>query len=51
VKDSLSVLKNELQLNSDFRVSKEYRTDVACVLFKRALTRCFEKLMGEKILV
>jgi CO/xanthine dehydrogenase FAD-binding subunit len=44
-----SLLRSELKLGSDFRVSGEYRTDVACVLFKRALGRCAERLLGEKI--
>jgi CO/xanthine dehydrogenase FAD-binding subunit len=44
-------LRNELQLTSDFRVSQEYRVEVARNLFKRALTRCVEELAGEKVLV
>ena len=47
---AISSLKNELQLSSDFRVSKEYRHEVAPVLFKRTLIKCSERL-GEKILV
>jgi len=50
VKDSIAVLREEVQLTSDFRVSEEYRREVACVLYKRALTRCARKL-GDKSLV
>ena len=50
VEIAITSLKNELQLSSDFRVSKEYRHEVAPVLFKRTLIRCSERL-GEKILV
>lgn len=50
VKDSIAVLREELQLTSDFRVSEEYRREVACVLYKRALSRCAQKL-GEKSIV
>ena len=49
VKESLSSLNAELRLSSDFRVSGEYRTSVAGVLFKRALNRCTEKLLGETV--
>ena len=48
--EALSSLRNELRLSSDFRVSGEYRMEVAGALFKRALNRCVEKLIGEKIL-
>lgn len=44
IDDAAASLKNELRLSSDFRVSGEYRSDVACVLFKRALGRCMERL-------
>jgi CO/xanthine dehydrogenase FAD-binding subunit len=47
--DAIASLRNELRLSSDFRVSGEYRSDVACVLFKRALGRCYETLTGEKL--
>ena len=50
VESAIASLKKELQLSSDFRVSKEYRHDVAPVLFKRTLIKCSERL-GEKILV
>jgi len=49
VEDAGSVLRGELRLSSDFRVSEEYRSDVACVLFKRALRRCCMNLVGEEI--
>ena len=51
VKDAVFSLKDELTLTSDFRVSGEYRTDVASVLFKRALSRCAERLTGEDIVL
>lgn len=51
VKDAVSTLRNELRLSSDFRVSGEYRTEVACTLFRRALSRCVERLVEEKIIV
>jgi CO/xanthine dehydrogenase FAD-binding subunit len=51
VKEGLSSLNAELRLSSDFRVSSEYRTDVAGVLFKRALNQCAEKLLGEAVIV
>jgi CO/xanthine dehydrogenase FAD-binding subunit len=50
VETGMRVLKSELQLTSDFRVSMEYRHEVAPVLFKRALINCTERL-GEKVLV
>jgi CO/xanthine dehydrogenase FAD-binding subunit len=45
---AMNTLRNELELSSDFRVSQEYRLEVACNLFKRALNRCAEELTGEK---
>jgi len=51
IQAALSMLRRELQPTSDFRVSAEYRMDVACVLFKRALDRCVRRLIGETILV
>ncbi len=51
VKDAVSTLKSELKLSSDFRVSAEYRTDVAPALFRRALKRCAENLLGEMAIV
>jgi len=45
IDDAIASLRSELRLSSDFRVSGEYRSDVACVLFKRALDRCVEKLV------
>jgi CO/xanthine dehydrogenase FAD-binding subunit len=49
--EATSTLRSELQLSSDFRASQEYRIEVACNLFKRALARCAEELAGEKVLV
>lgn len=49
IDDAIASLRSELQLRSDFRVSGEYRSDVACVLFKRALDRCVERLVGERL--
>ncbi|HYB84686.1 MAG TPA: FAD binding domain-containing protein [archaeon] len=49
--DATATLRGELKLSSDFRVSEEYRVDVASAIFKRALRRCVEKLSGERILV
>ena len=48
LENAITSLKKELQLTSDFRASKEYRQEVAPVLFKRALIKCLERL-GEKI--
>jgi len=50
VADAAAALRRELKLTSDSRASEEYRSEVACVIFKRALRSCSEKL-GEKILV
>ena len=50
VEKAITTLKNELQLTSDFRVSKEYRQNVSPVLFKRTLIKCSERL-GEKLFV
>ncbi len=49
VEEATSTLLNELQLSSDFRVTREYRSEIACVLFKRALERCFERLVGRRV--
>jgi CO/xanthine dehydrogenase FAD-binding subunit len=49
LEDTVSVLKRELRTSSDFRASAEYRSDVACVLFKRALSRCYERLAGRNL--
>jgi len=49
--DATTALRGELKLTSDFRVSEEYRTDVACAIFKRTLRSCVEKISGEKVLV
>jgi CO/xanthine dehydrogenase FAD-binding subunit len=49
--NAASMLRNELKLTSDFRVSEEYRVDVACAIFKRTLLRGAQKLSGEKIIV
>ena len=51
VTKAMPSLSDELRLSSDFRVSGEYRADVAVVLFKRALNRCAEKLLGEIVAV
>lgn len=48
VEDAAFALRSELKLSSDFRVSGEYRTDVASVLFKRALGRSANTLLGEE---
>ena len=47
IEGAVSSLREELHLTSDFRVTGEYRSDVDCVLFKRALQRCVERLVGE----
>jgi carbon-monoxide dehydrogenase medium subunit len=49
--DIVTTLRNELKLTSDFRASEEYRLEVACAIFKRAIGRCVDRLGGEKILV
>jgi len=49
--DAVATLRNELKLTSDFRASEEYRLEVACAIFKRAVGRCADRLAGEKILV
>jgi CO/xanthine dehydrogenase FAD-binding subunit len=49
VKETTSVLGNELRLSSDFRATSEYRHDVDRVLFKRALDRCFARLVGQEL--
>ena len=49
--DAAAALRSELKLSSDFRVSEEYRSEVACVLLKRALLNCAKKISGEKIIV
>ncbi len=49
--DTVTTLRNELKLTSDFRASEEYRLEVACATFKRAVGRCADRLAGEKILV
>jgi CO/xanthine dehydrogenase FAD-binding subunit len=46
-----AALREELKLTSDFRVSDQYRTDVACAIFRRTLADCAQRLAGEKILV
>jgi CO/xanthine dehydrogenase FAD-binding subunit len=48
VEDAALALRSELKLRSDFRVSGEYRTEVASVLFKRALGRSANMLLGEE---
>jgi len=48
---AMDTLRSELELSSDFRVSQEYRLEVACNLFKRALNRCAEELVGDRVLV
>jgi carbon-monoxide dehydrogenase medium subunit len=47
--ETTSALRKELRLSSDFRVSEEYRSEVAGVLFKRALTRCYANLVGRDL--
>jgi len=47
VEDAALALGSELKLSSDFRVSAEYRTEVSSVLFKRALGRSANMLLGE----
>jgi len=49
IEETASTLSNELQLSSDFRATQEYRSDVDYVLFKRALERCFESLVEQKL--
>ena len=49
--NAISMLRDELKLTSDFRVSEEYRTEVACTIFKRTLQKCTRKISGEKIRV
>ena len=49
--DAVATLRDELKLTSDFRASEEYRLEVACAIFKRAVGRCADRLTGEKILV
>ncbi|MGA3108217.1 MAG: FAD binding domain-containing protein [Candidatus Bathyarchaeia archaeon] len=49
--DAVATLRNELKLSSDFRVSEEYRLEVACAIFKRTVGRCVDRLAGEEILV
>ena len=44
-------LRHELKLTSDSRASEEYRVEVACSLFKRALNNCMRKLSGATIIV
>jgi xanthine dehydrogenase FAD-binding subunit len=49
VEEAGYVLNKELQLTSDFRVSSEYRSKMTCVLFKRALKRCYARLVGHEL--
>jgi CO/xanthine dehydrogenase FAD-binding subunit len=49
--NATTMLRNELKLTSDFRVSEEYRMDVACAIFKQALRSSAQKLSGERIIV
>jgi CO/xanthine dehydrogenase FAD-binding subunit len=49
--DTVTTLRNELKLTSDFRASEEYRLEVVCAIFKRTVGRCADRLAGEKILV
>jgi CO/xanthine dehydrogenase FAD-binding subunit len=51
VRDAVSTLKAEVKLSSDFRVSAEYRSDVAAAMFERVLSRCAESLLGERKIV
>lgn len=50
IETGMNTLNMELQLTSDFRVSREYRQEVAPVLFRRALIKCTQRL-GEKSFV
>jgi len=50
IADATATLRGELRLTSDFRASEEYRTDVACAMFKRTLCSCVKKLSGRKML-
>ena len=49
--EATRALRGELKLTSDFRVSEEYRTEVACAVLKRTLLSCAHKLLGEEIVV
>ena len=40
------VIRGELRTSPDFRASAEYRSDVACVLLKRAMNKCIHELEG-----
>jgi CO/xanthine dehydrogenase FAD-binding subunit len=51
IAEATLALRSELNLTSDFRASEEYRVDVACAIFKRALLRSAQKISGEKVLV
>ncbi len=51
VGNAVGALRNELKLASDFRVSGEYRIELAETLFRRALNRCAATLLGEEITV
>jgi CO/xanthine dehydrogenase FAD-binding subunit len=46
LEEALKILGSELNLTSDYRASREYREDMAKVLFKRAMTKCVEKIQG-----
>ena len=49
--EAIRALRGELKLTSDFRVSEEYRTEVACAILRRTLLSCAHKLLGEEIVV
>lgn len=49
LEETTSALRRELRLSSDFRVSGEYRSEVAGVLFKRAVARCYANLVGREL--
>jgi len=51
IHESLLMLNSELQLSSDFRASRDYRTHVAGVLFRRALSKCLHRLTGVNVVV
>jgi carbon-monoxide dehydrogenase medium subunit len=51
VRAATSTLKKELKLTADFRVSGEYRTEVAVTIFQRTLGRCVSRLTGESFIV
>jgi len=49
LEETKSALRRELRLSSDFRVSEEYRSEVAVVLFMRSIARCYATLVGRSL--